>query len=129
MNETNPAVAVCRAGCYNGWMPRWLAILRLRCPRCRRGRVFEGLFRMRRECPECGLLLLREPGYYLGAMYFSYALGILLALPLCLALFLLDVPAVWNGLAAAAQLVILSPLLFRYSRVLWLHLDQRIDPR
>jgi hypothetical protein len=84
---------------------------------------------MHAECPECGLSFKREPGYYLGAMYFSYGLGILLALPLCLVLFFLEVPAGWNGLVGAVQISLFSPFLIRYSRVLWLHFDQRFDPQ
>src|SRR5262245_32870110 len=51
------------------------ALLRQRCPRCRTGRVFRSLFRMNDPCPHCGLLFEREEGYFLGAMYVSYALG------------------------------------------------------
>lgn len=110
-------------------MRRCLAILRLRCPRCLQGRVYQRALQMHARCPECGLPFEREPGFYLGAMYFSYALAILAALPLCLMLFFLSVPPVWNGLAGAGLIALLSPLLIRYSRVLWLHFDQRFDPQ
>jgi uncharacterized protein (DUF983 family) len=108
---------------------RFRALLSLRCPRCFEGRVYEGLLRMHRECPRCGLLFQREPGYFLGAMYFSYALAILAALPLCLTLLVAGVPALWNALASSALIAVVSPLVVRYSRVLWLHFDHRIDPR
>ena len=84
---------------------------------------------MRRVCPVCGLQFEREPGYFMGAMYFSYGLGLVSAVPTCLYLFRLGVS---DGLVIAAallQLTLLSPLIFRYSRVLWLHLDQLISPR
>jgi hypothetical protein len=81
------------------------------------------------QCPRCGLLYVREPGYFMGAMYFSYGLAVLTGLPLCLLLFFLEVPAHWNGLAGAAQIALVSPILVRYSRVLWMHFDQRWDPR
>ena len=56
-------------------------ILRQRCPRCRTGNifpysVFRGFPRMHERCPACGLKFEREPGYFLGAMYVSYGLGI-----------------------------------------------------
>lgn len=110
-------------------MRRFRAILRLRCPRCLKGRVYQAGLTMQARCPECGLSFQREPGFYLGAMYFSYALGILAALPLCLTLFFLNVPPIWNGLAGAGLIALLSPLLIRYSRVMWLHFDQRFDPQ
>ena len=83
---------------------------------------------MHPKCPRCGLSFEREPGYYLGAMYFSYTLAVLFALPLCVTLFFFDVPAIWNALAGAGQIALISPLLVRYSRVLWLHFDQRFNP-
>ncbi|MGE0610614.1 MAG: DUF983 domain-containing protein [Pirellulales bacterium] len=105
------------------------AIARLRCPRCGVGRVYQRGLRMHAACPHCGLPLHREPGFYLGAMYFSYALAILAALPLCVYLFFLGVAPGWNALAGAAVIALLCPFLIRYSRVMWLHLDQRFDPQ
>jgi uncharacterized protein (DUF983 family) len=52
------------------------AIWGLRCPRCGQGRVFASAWTMHRACPACDLVFEREPGYFTGAMYFSYALGI-----------------------------------------------------
>jgi uncharacterized protein (DUF983 family) len=51
------------------------AVVRMRCPRCRRGRMFKGLLQMNDPCPVCGLIFEREEGYFLGAMYVSYVLG------------------------------------------------------
>ena len=31
---------------------------------------------MHDECPECGVSFEREPGFYYGAMYFSYGIGL-----------------------------------------------------
>src|SRR6516165_11002909 len=55
---------------------RLWAGLRQRCPRCCRGQMFRGLLTMNERCPRCGLRFEREPGDYLGAMYFSYALSV-----------------------------------------------------
>ncbi|HET9224809.1 MAG TPA: DUF983 domain-containing protein [Roseiflexaceae bacterium] len=49
-----------------------LAGLVLRCPRCRRGRMFESLFRMRRECPICGLQFERAVGEVTGGMAINF---------------------------------------------------------
>jgi uncharacterized protein (DUF983 family) len=105
------------------------AILRLRCPRCLRGRVFAGVLRMNEACPECALRFEREPGYFLGAMYFSYGFSLLAGLPVALVLWLRGVPPLPTLLAVTGTLVVLSPPLYRYSRVLWLHFDQSVDPR
>ncbi|HEV2490385.1 MAG TPA: DUF983 domain-containing protein [Candidatus Acidoferrales bacterium] len=49
--------------------------MRFRCPKCGEGRVFSSFFRMRDECPVCGLSFCPESGYYVGAMYFDYILS------------------------------------------------------
>src|SRR5205085_4255759 len=68
---------------------RWWAALRQRCPHCRTGRIFSGWLQMNALCPVCGLRFEREPGYFLGAMYFSYPLSIPILGFLMLALHLL----------------------------------------
>ena len=85
---------------------------------------------MNRTCPACGCPFEREPGYFLGAMYFSYAFAVSAATPLVLALlFWSDLTLTQIGWIAGAELLVLSPWLFRYSRVVWLHFDQHFDPR
>jgi uncharacterized protein (DUF983 family) len=108
---------------------RFAAVVTQRCPRCLEGPVFATLFRMHAQCPACGLLFEREPGYFTGAMYLSYGLAILATAPVWLAMG-------WFGrslgevlLAVGPLLLVASPWLFRYARVLWLHLDQAFDPR
>src|SRR5579859_1714938 len=55
-------------------------ILQQLCPRCRAGKIFRRsvwLFPgMYERCPACGLKFERGAGYFLGAMYISYGLGI-----------------------------------------------------
>jgi uncharacterized protein (DUF983 family) len=106
------------------------AILRARCPRCRRGRVFKGLLEMNDPCPECGLLFQREEGYFLGAMYVSYVLGCAIvgvAFFVAQALWP-EVPAMLLCFALLAGYIPLMPWIYRYSRVIWLHFDQLMSP-
>ncbi len=104
---------------------RWRAILEQRCPSCLEGKVFSGPVAMRQTCPVCGYRFQREPGYFLGAMYISYPLAVMV-----IGVFLLlfhwiwpDWP--WEGKLALAvlPLLVLVPTIFRYSRVLWMHFD------
>ena len=108
---------------------RLAAIARQRCPRCGEGKVFAGIFRMNRTCPACSLRFEREPGYFVAAMYVSYALSVPLVAVLAVAVRLTKPD--WSVdvvLAAAAILAIpFVPALFRYSRILWMHLDRAID--
>jgi uncharacterized protein (DUF983 family) len=108
----------------------WLALLRQRCPRCRRGKIFRSGITMNDPCPECGLIFEREPGYLLGAMYFSYFLGIAIITPLFFGgKWLLPE---WNEMLIALTVVIiylpLVPIVFRYSRVMWIHYDRLWAP-
>lgn len=104
------------------------ALLRQLCPRCREGRLFGSLFGMHRACPACGADLEREPGYFLGAMYFSYGFGVvLLALPVGWMIIERTDPLLVIGVSLGA-LLLLAPALFRYSRVTWLHFDHLFDP-
>ncbi|HEX9266059.1 MAG TPA: DUF983 domain-containing protein [Candidatus Limnocylindria bacterium] len=110
-------------------MRRAWAICRGRCPRCLSGRVWRGMFSMNEPCPVCGLRFERESGYWTGAMVASYAIGI----PV-LALIVLGVWVAtgWDILVAlvVGDVVFLAvvPFVWRYSRVVWLHLDWLIDP-
>ncbi|MCG3134274.1 MAG: hypothetical protein HMLKMBBP_01567 [Planctomycetes bacterium] len=111
-------------------MNRWLrCLVSHRCPRCRTGAVFASLVRMHRECPDCALPFEREPGYFLGAMYFSYALAVAAAAPVVLLGIAMDWGIQRTGWTATLCLVPLAPWLFRTSRTLWLHFDQRFDGR
>lgn len=108
---------------------RLQAILRQRCPRCREGKIFRGPFRMNWFCPVCELRFVREPGYTTVAIEVSYLFSIpLLLLFTALVWVLTAWPLEWVVLTAAFLYVPLSPAVFRYARVLWIHFDQAVDP-
>jgi uncharacterized protein (DUF983 family) len=102
-----------------------------RCPRCRDGQVFRSTWAMNEDCPSCGLDFDRgEPGYFTGAMYVSYALVI----PVIALLTLIEhliVPK-WSlfRLVVLATLICLpsTPLIWQYSRVIWIYFDRYFDP-
>ncbi len=108
---------------------RLAAIVNQRYPRCLQGQVFATLLRIHEQCPLCRLPFEREPGYFTGAMYLSYGVAILVTAPVWLMM-------AWLGRSLREVLLVIGPLLvagspwlFRYARVLWLHLDQGVDPR
>jgi uncharacterized protein (DUF983 family) len=113
---------------YHRLDPR--AILRQRCSECGKGRIFEGSFRMNVRCPVCACKFERGPGYFTGAMYFSYAIGIpLTAMGVLLVKLLIPSwPLHWIALAVWAAILPLVPAIFRYSRVLFIHFDRYFDP-
>jgi uncharacterized protein (DUF983 family) len=104
------------------------AALRLRCPRCAEGRLFEGAFRMHAACPSCGLRFEREPGYFVGAMYFSYALALLAGAPVAFLLWRAGAGPFATGAAVTLWIAAVAPALYRRSRALWIHFDRAVDP-
>ena len=110
-------------------MRRLFAFLRLRCPHCLQGRIFHGLWQMYPRCPVCGIVFEREPGFFMNAIFFGYVLGFLLVLPLNVLLYIYEAPPIWFLIGTLLVLTLLSPLLFRYSRALWMQLDEMLDPR
>ena len=106
------------------------------CPRCHQGKVFEKnnpynlkyIFKMNRNCPVCKESYFREPGFFFGAMYVSYALmaGWLIIW------FLADI--FWFRLEAFAlamgitlSMVLVSPAFYHWSRIIWLNFFIRYD--
>jgi uncharacterized protein (DUF983 family) len=76
--------------------------------------------KMNPTCPECGQDLEIEPGFYYGAMYMSYALSLTVMIPTIVATYIfMSDPAVWVYLTIiSVLLLLLTPLCYRYARVL-----------
>ena len=111
---------------------RFAAIARLRCPECRDGAVYVNrFFKMHQNCPVCRCTYDREPGYFLGAMYFSYAMAIPTIGVITLLLWLFALRT-WQPHWVLFPAIVLSlPFLlpiWRYSRVAWMHFDRKFDP-
>jgi len=91
--------------------------------------ILAGFPSMFERCPVCALKFEREPGYFLGAMYISYSVALVTIVVLALALWLgmrwsLQRSALW----AILLFLPLAPAITLFSRVLWIYLDQAIDP-
>jgi uncharacterized protein (DUF983 family) len=109
-------------------------ILRQLCPRCRRGPIFRvplwrDILGMHERCPVCALKYEREPGYFVGAMYISYAL----MLPPAVLIYLI----IWHFSHWSSSVVLLVtfiaylplvPPAVRWARVLWIYFDRSVDP-
>lgn len=115
-------------------MPGWLeTTIRLRCPACREGRLFEHrALALREACAECGLNLVGEDGaHYGGAVSLSYGVGGITAL-LTLVVWLqfggFNRATLWIVLAAALAGVVGS---FRHAKAFWtwlLYESGELDP-
>lgn len=99
------------------------------CPRCHQGRMFvnrnpyklDGWDHMNQTCHHCGLKYELEPGFYQGAMYVSYALGVALSVAVFL-IYCLIFPFSPTGYFVTNSIVVLlfAPFLFRWARSLYL---------
>ena len=108
--------------------------LALHCPRCGGTPLFPGhgfsrWFAMATSCALCGLRFERAQGYWVGAIYVSYGVTVIIALGGAFALW------VFAGVSTAKQLwvwlpfVVLFPLwFFRYSRSLWMAVELLLNP-
>lgn len=110
------------------------SILAMKCPSCRQHPVFrhanaydlKKVGEMHPYCPVCGSSNRVEPGFYFGAAYVSYILmvGILIAMVFVYYLIFGEVfEHFWRLMISATLLSIgLTPLIFRYSRVIFLYI-------
>lgn len=77
---------------------------------------------MNKECPVCDLFFEREPGFFFGAMYISYAFSVAIFITVGVILsFIGDYPLHYYLIGVSAVIILLFPFMFRYSRILFLH--------
>jgi hypothetical protein len=78
---------------------------------------------MNSRCRVCNEDFKRETGFYFGSAYVSYALtvgfGIGLYVLLCTWLKMETIPYL---ITFSTLLIVLMPLFYRYSRLIWIHL-------
>ena len=90
-----------------------------------------GFWKMNDNCTHCGVTFEPEPGFYFGAMFVSYAISVIIFATIGISLYVLGNPADWIYLLAiVAGAILFTPLSFRYSRIIFLHLfgGIRYDP-
>ncbi|HVU87289.1 MAG TPA: DUF983 domain-containing protein [Pirellulales bacterium] len=103
--------------------------MRLRCPRCGEGKLFSGWVRMPRECEACGLKFEREPGYFLGSIYFNYGVTAFIVTVAALVLLMFTEVSERTLLMSLGAFCVLFPMwFFRYARALWMAWDHFADP-
>jgi uncharacterized protein (DUF983 family) len=105
------------------------AIFKGKCPKCRQGRLFKyplihfRFAEMNKKCAVCEVSFVPEPGFYIGAMYISYAFNVALLVVVGIALYALtDQASDWVYISSiVATSFLLIPFSFRYSRILFLY--------
>lgn len=106
-------------------------IVRLKCPKCGKGDVFEKMNgklisfpKMNASCSSCHYHYDREPGYFLGAMYASYGLAVLEGISTFLIISFLVPSLQALSLAFITAFVILLFAIWNYklARVIWINI-------
>jgi len=100
-----------------------------KCPRCHQADVFiSGPYQLRKfdkmneSCSCCGLKYEKEPGFFQGALYVSYALMAgWFMLTWAVDSFLIHSESTNYLFFLIASIVLFMPLTFRISRLLWLN--------
>jgi hypothetical protein len=76
------------------------------------------------RCPICGQDFIIEPGFYLGALWVSYPIVIALELIfIAISLFVFKQSLTISFIVASLLLLLLSPVLIRVSRSLFIHIN------
>lgn len=103
--------------------------LRLRCPACGLGKLYRSFFQMRDGCDYCGLVFVREQGYFVGAIYLNVVATEFLIFSAYAALTFFLRVADGPTYTILFSLAFVLPLFFnRHARSLWLSLDYVLDP-
>ena len=104
------------------------SISHLTCPQCHEGKFFvstvydlKHVGDVRNECDVCHLKYEREPGFYYGAMYVSYALGVALFVTIWASCNLwFPSFGVWTQIGLVVLFtIVLSPVLFALSKIIY----------
>lgn len=100
-----------------------------KCPRCGEGKIFTGnsffsFEEAQKSCDHCGEKFEKEPGFFIGAMYMSYGLAVaeLFFIFAVAQFFFSETFDMRILLIQLSTILILSPLNYRMSRVIWVYL-------
>jgi len=109
-----------------------------KCPRCHKGKFFEynnpynlaKAFKMKESCSECGLVYEREPGFFYGSLYVSYALmsGIFI-LWFVADLLWLHLDAVRLTAFVVSTIIVAFPIVYRWARSVWINFFVKYDKK
>jgi uncharacterized protein (DUF983 family) len=116
------------------------ATIRMKCPRCHEGDLFETknpfswnkLTKMHENCQICNLKYERETGFFYGAMYISSIINMIFFVMSTVAYYVYFNNQVdwkiyiWSYILFT---VLITPLLYRLSRSIWLAIFVDFEPQ
>lgn len=83
------------------------------------------------HCESCGLKFNLEPGFFYGAMYVGYGISVAYLTAVYIAMMIVtpDFEVVLYFILGIGSLLILTPVIFRLSRSIWLSMFVKYDPK
>ena len=111
-------------------------ILNNKCPNCNKGHIYENRNiyfnfsknKMNKTCTECGYKFEKEPGFFFGSMYVSYALGVAQALITAgVGFYFFNTvltPQILPWITVV--LILMSSFNMRISRIIWIYIFKRM---
>ena len=112
------------------------SVFKHKCPRCHEGEFFvshpydlKNAGNIHEHCSVCNLKYSKEPGFYYGAMYVSYALGVALFVTFWVSfnLFFPSVSIAFQITSIIVATVLLTPYLYALSKIIWANLFIKYD--
>lgn len=108
----------------------FMRIMKEKCPNCGKGDAYEKKTKflqlpvMKDDCEVCHYHFDREPGYFLGAMYISYALAVFQGILtfVFLRVFLPKIDTIWVVLIILGVISAFSMKNYKLSRIIYIHI-------
>lgn len=107
------------------------------CPVCQEESMYKesnpykipNLFDMHERCSNCHTKYKMEPSFFFGAMYVSYAVGIVFAVAaFALSYWLFKASLLTTFIAIVGTLIVFMPVIIRWSRNIWVNFFFSYDP-
>jgi len=111
---------------------KFYSIFHFKCPHCQEGDFFKSnnpynfksMSEVHKTCSNCKRALSLEPGFYYGAMYVSYSLGVAHIVSFWVGKIILGLnPEFWNFIIlVGCFLVAFTPFYYSLSKIIWANL-------
>ncbi len=106
----------------------FISMITLKCPKCAEGKMFNAPFKMNETCPNCGFKYEREDGYFTNAAVIASIFYSFIVAPTLLIMVALNKPIPDIAITLTILTLITVPIIFHYSRSIWLYIDFMANP-
>ncbi|WP_026712281.1 DUF983 domain-containing protein [Flavobacterium daejeonense] len=113
------------------------SILTGTCPKCQKESMYldknpyhlSNVLKMHEKCSHCGLTYQIEPSFFYGAMYVSYGVNVAIGIAAFIISYVFCGASMKTAfIAIVATLIILGPMVLRWSRNIYINMFVHYDP-